>query len=356
MIRLVMFASATVLALGSGCGQDDTIPPPLNVMDGDPTEHERALSERVFDGIEADRVVATVEGGTIVASEVAAWLDLHPDLTVEDAVRDLVDARLAALAAVDLREDANATRMDIVERDARIRGRVLAWYDTTVRASDEVAPPEALVDAWVDEPANTTRYGRPPLARASQVIFRVPQGGADAHAAAGDRARAFARRLSAEPTVDIEALHRLGQAEQTAVSELEDAGFSVAIEAGLIFPEVDSGAPNWPGLQAVVPEFAEAVFGAEPGDLLPAFDTAYGWHVVLVEEFLPGEIPSDDEIRAVAVELLERERAGNVMYDRMAELRGSLELEIAEDDIVLLALTGLERAAAVAERRAATLR
>lgn len=338
----------------AGCGSDE-IPPPLSVMDGDPTAHDQALTDAIFEGVEPDAVVATVDGEPVHASDVAAWLDLHPGLTVEDAVQDLVDARLGANAARALRDEENAARFDIIERSARIRGRVLAWHRMFVRDPADLVPPDDLVDAWVAEPANTTRYGRPELARASQVLFRLgPDAPAELVATVEERATALADGLRADEGADIYALAEAGRFAHEAVDAT--SGYTVRIELGLIFPPEDSGEPNWPGIRVVVPEFAEAVFAAEPGTIVGPLRTEFGMHVVLVEGILPADVPDADTIRDRAVELLERDRRREHMIERMTDLRANLDIQIAEDNINLLALTGVERAAAVAQSRAATLR
>lgn len=87
-----------------------------------------------------------------------------------------------------------------------------------------------------------------------------------------------------------------------ALSENRDA-FADTARANSIDPSAafNGGDLGWFGQVDMVPAFSEAVFGAEPGDLVGPVQTQFGWHVIAVSGFRDA-IPLDDvrdELRGV---------------------------------------------------------
>lgn len=58
----------------------------------------------------------------------------------------------------------------------------------------------------------------------------------------------------------------------------------------------NGGDLDWFGYESMVPEFSEAAFTAEPGDLVGPVKTRYGFHIIKVEDHRTGE--EGDEVKA----------------------------------------------------------
>ena len=69
---------------------------------------------------------------------------------------------------------------------------------------------------------------------------------------------------------------------------------------------------------------AETVFAAQAGQLAGPAQTAFGWHLVIVDEIMPGKTPSLEEVRAEIEEALRGEEAYGVLVDRVNALEDAL--------------------------------
>jgi|AntRauTorcE11897_2_1112592.scaffolds.fasta_scaffold00588_12 peptidyl-prolyl cis-trans isomerase C len=113
------------------------------------------------------------------------------------------------------------------------------------------------------------------------------------------------KRLKEEgkSTEEVRARHILLESEEEAqklISELEDGADFVALakahSTGPTGPQ--GGDLGYFTKDAMVPEFAEAAFKAEPGSFIKEpVKTQFGWHVIYVEDKRTQEIPPFDEVK-----------------------------------------------------------
>jgi peptidyl-prolyl cis-trans isomerase C len=79
----------------------------------------------------------------------------------------------------------------------------------------------------------------------------------------------------------------------------------------------------------MVPEFEEAVFELEAGEVSVPVQTQFGWHVILLNETREQAPPALEDVRAELIEGLRRARVDA----RIDELMGEAEIERVELDI-----------------------
>ena len=115
-------------------------------------------------------------------------------------------------------------------------------------------------------------------------------------------ARYRERYLDAEPTPEVRAGHILVETEETAI-ELKaqlDAGADFALlaaEHGTDGTVTQGGDLGWFAHADMVPEFADAAFAMEPGTISAPVRTAFGWHLIRLDERRDRDPPAIDEVR-----------------------------------------------------------
>lgn len=296
-----------------------------------PAAGEPALVARQFGaGIDPARVIATVGDASITSGEVAAYLELFPALTTRQAVDDLIDLHRASAAA----EGSAAEGLETVARDARLRGRALAYLRRFMEQRDgSGAVSEAQIDAALRDPAYSVFYGLPERVRATHLLVMTPPASAAPRtvpAAPRDAQRRYAERLLGE----LRALGRpvtaldLRESFVRHRNEAAAAGMELHKDEGMVFPRRFSGRPRWQGAVArVVDPFADACFAAKVGDLIGPVETEFGFHLIVVEERYPEVAPPVAERRERIARFL-------AIQARQGDLKAELERLAAEQSVV----------------------
>ncbi len=129
--------------------------------------------------------------------------------------------------------------------------------------------------------------------------------------------------LDAEPTPEVRAGHILVETEEVA-SELKaqlDAGAdfaALAAEHGTDGTASQGGDLGWFAQSDMVPEFADAAFAMEPGTISAPVKTAFGWHLIRLDERRDRQPPALDEVREEMMgELIQQAQAAVVAELRM---------------------------------------
>lgn len=137
---------------------------------------------------------------------------------------------------------------------------------------------------------------------------------------------------SAEPEVEVRARHILVETEEEAAEVVEQ------LEADTDFEELAQEKSQDPGSaenggdlgyftrERMVPEFAEAAFAMEAGDISDPVESQFGWHVIRVEDKREVEKPTFEEVEGQLRQLAER----NAQSEAVAELREAAEIEIMD--------------------------
>jgi peptidyl-prolyl cis-trans isomerase SurA len=78
----------------------------------------------------------------------------------------------------------------------------------------------------------------------------------------------------------------------------------------------------------MVREFEDAVFSLKAGQISGVVETEYGYHIIKVEEVLPGETLTLKEVKEPITQILTLEKQKQVYDDWMGELRSSAFIEV----------------------------
>lgn len=308
------------------------------------------VTAKIFGGdVDPSTVVATIGSTSIVASDVASYLEHFPTLTVQAAVEDLIDIEATLLTGFD------ADPHDL--HDARTRGRVIAWMRANLWESVEVATPDpAAVEALLADPEQRVVFGVPELASATHVLL-LAEGEEAQTPERAEHAEEMARRVRAElATVDRPIYgFDLIRAARATVPEGDPilAGEELIGDPGMLFPESYAGPPRWVGSPAVVPEFAEAAFNAPLNEVVGPVRSDFGWHLILVEERIPAEMPTADEQRAIAEARVSQHQRGRFFQETVHRLIRASQVVMFEENIALMSMSAEERIQMEATQRGA---
>jgi peptidyl-prolyl cis-trans isomerase C len=138
---------------------------------------------------------------------------------------------------------------------------------------------------------------------------------------------------SVEPPQEFNASHILVETEaeaQALIDELaEGADFAeLAAEHSTGPSGPNGGQLGWFTAGMMVPEFENAVFALEPGEVSVPVQTQFGWHVIVLNDVRAQEPPAIDAVRADLVEGLRRAR----VEARMDELMNAAQIDRPELD------------------------
>ena len=257
-----------------------------------------ARAQTAGEGAEQDPIVAIVGGQEIHFSDVTAAQQRLPE-----------QYRSAALSAI---------YPSMVERLIDRKLVVIAGRKANLGEDEEVKRRMALLEDDVIRDVYVNRHVRGIV---TDEVLR-------------QRYEEFAQ--TNPPKEEIKARHILLEAEEEARAVIEKikggADFAEVAKEKSIGPSAEAGGDlGYFTRDAMVPEFADAVFELQPGEISAApVKTAYGWHVIKVEDRRPGAPPSFEEMRgqlasqmyqAALSELIEMLRA-NTAIERF-ELGGT---------------------------------
>lgn len=130
---------------------------------------------------------------------------------------------------------------------------------------------------------------------------------------------------------EIHARHILvvSQEEAAALIERLEAGedFAALAQEASTGPSGPSGGDlGWFRHDDMVPEFADAAFALQAGEISPPVQSPFGWHVIKVEERRSAPVPGFEEMTPT----LESQLAEQAVYDQIDALRADADIEIVE--------------------------
>ncbi|MEQ9150098.1 MAG: peptidylprolyl isomerase [Parvibaculum sp.] len=239
----------------------------------------------------ADETVARVNGTPISYSDIAmadeemgaALARLEPEMRFQYLLGMLIDRRVVALAAEEKHVDddpAVKRRQDYFNEKAL---RDVYWVQLM---QDKVT--DEAVRAFYDE--NVKNAPAEQEANAKHILVETKE---------------EADRIAAE-IAD-------GKSFEDAAKEHSRDGSSA-----------DGGDLGWFRKEDMVPQFGEAVFGLEPGEVSAPVETQFGWHVIKLVELRDVPKPSFEEAREDIIRQIARQEGQKLMEG----LRNEAKIEI----------------------------
>ncbi|MGP1357575.1 peptidylprolyl isomerase [Roseicyclus sp.] len=241
----------------------------------------------------ADTVLATVNGTEITVGHLIAMRQMLPPQYQELPAQVLFDGMLEQLVQQQVLADVAAEEMD-----------------TATALGLENEQRAFLAATFVDDVA---------MAELSEEEIAAEY---DAQFAAAD------------PVPEFNASHILVETEEEAQAIIDEltagADFAdLAAERSIGPSGPNGGQLGWFMAGMMVPEFENAVFELEPGEVSVPVQTQFGWHVILLNETREQEPPALDEVRADLVDGLRRAR----VEARIDELMAAATIDRPELDI-----------------------
>ena len=90
------------------------------------------------------------------------------------------------------------------------------------------------------------------------------------------------------------------------------------------------GELGWATREAYVPEFADAVFTMQAGEISAPVKTQFGWHVIQLEEVQPAHQRSFDEVRAELETEYRAEQSQSMFYEKSQQLADDAFASLSE--------------------------
>lgn len=336
-----MLAFGLTLAAASCASQLEDVALPA------PQPELTEVAARVFPGVSPERVVATVGGQEISAGHVAAYLEVFPALTAEQAAEDLVDIFAASARATQADVEAAAVEIENATRQAY----VLEWLGRQYTRNPGFAEPDPELYEGVRSGAEYSEpFGRPAITTVSHVLVEVPEGSDDDLWAQAER---DVRNVISE-------LEQLGRpvgasdllAYATDAEEGDEGELVRRVERHFGFPREYSGRARWSGVDLVEETFSEAAFAAEVGQLIGPVRTSYGVHAIVVEARYPAAWVPQEEREASARDIALSYPRSEAFSAELQALLAARPVRLYEENLALLGQSADERLANEASSRA----
>jgi peptidyl-prolyl cis-trans isomerase C len=241
-----------------------------------------------------NEVVARVDGAEVTRDEVATAIMQLPaeyqqvpmEILFEPILQQVIDRKLLAEAA----KDAGMEDSDEYKQQIMLMREELLQQMYLQSAVDEGLTEEALDEAYQQYLGD----------------FEAQGAGEEIHA----------RHILVNTKEEAEALiERLDDGEDFA---------ALAQEASIGPSGPDGGDLGFFKKEDMVPEFADAAFALEPGEISGPVESPFGWHVILVEERRDAEPP---QLADVANQL-SNQIAQDIIGEEIENLRADADIEI----------------------------
>ncbi len=147
--------------------------------------------------------------------------------------------------------------------------------------------------------------------------------------------RALARHIliSVEGDNEEEKIAARQKIEEIRQRIVDGADFSeeAAAHSGCPSGQNNGGSLGWFGRGMMVPEFDNAVFSMEIGELSGIIETSFGYHIIEKTDYDPGEDADYDDVRQQIRDFLMHSKRGEIIAARVNDLREKAVIVDDED-------------------------
>ena len=233
----------------------------------------------------------------------------------------------------------------------RLERRVIDYVTIAVNTEAQPQPSNADLDVWYAE--NSETYNSPDLRAVTALVLSPETLAAGIDVADADLRQSYDDQIDLYQTPERRNIRQMifadaDQASQ-AISRINNGeGFDAVASDILGLNDADTalGALSRDDLSD---ELADAAFSASEGQAIGPIETPLGQHVLLVEDITPADVTSFENLRDRIREDLQRDRAIDLVYQRIAEVEdvlasgSTLAETAAETGAELLQINGMDR-------------
>ena len=233
----------------------------------------------------------------------------------------------------------------------RLERRVIDYVTIAVNTEAQPQPSNADLDVWYAE--NSETYNSPDLRAVTALVLSPETLAAGIDVADADLRQSYDDQIDLYQTPERRNIRQMifadaDQASQ-AISRINNGeGFDAVASDILGLNDADTalGALSRDDLSD---ELADAAFSASEGQAIGPIETPLGQHVLLVEDITPADVTSFENLRDRIREDLQRDRAIDLVYQRIAEVEDALASgstlaeTAAETGAELLQINGMDR-------------
>lgn len=264
----------------------------------------------------------------VKAGMASQGLDTRGDAVVQTVIKRAIDSKLL---------EQEARRRGIKPNVERIDGKMSAMaegaggraeleaeliksgvtYDQLRSTAVQADLVQSLVEAEVGDAFNVSDedvvayysdnpdlFSKPDKIHTRHILFRV---GPDASAAQREAAR-----------------EKAVAAHQRAMAGEDFAALAVELSEG---PNASKGGDlGFTARGQMVKSFDDAVWVLGVGEISGVVESDLGYHVILVEEIVPGQTVSIEEVRPLVMDLLRQQRTGQAISNLVAQLRETADI------------------------------
>lgn len=255
-----------------------------------PPEQMGAAQQQIAKQAEEGMIMEIVLGDAVKAAGIAA----------EPAE---VDARIEQMktqlpAEMTIEQMLSQQGMTMVEFKEQLTSQMAIQKMMEAEAEKVTDVTDAEAQTFYDE--NTDKFMRPEMVRASHILVKTA-------ATDSDEVKAAAK----------------AKAESLAVqAKAEGADFAALAQANSDCPSKEQGGDlNFFAKERMVPEFSEAAYSMDIGEISDVVETQFGYHVIKVTEKKEGETVAFDEVKDNIANYLKQQKQQELVQNFAQDLR-----------------------------------
>ena len=208
----------------------------------------------------------------------------------------------------------------------QLEERAIAFQSFAVDASAVAAPSDAELSSYYNE--NQSSYDAPLLRQFDAIILDPEQLEAEITISDAALQDSFELRRDEFITPETRRLSQMvfdsQQAADDALSDLSSGKEFAVVAADRLGWTSDDIALGTLRQDAIAADLADAAFAADEGDVVGPIETAFGFHILAVDEIIAGGDASFEDVKGALAATLRAEQALDLVYERANALEDEL--------------------------------